>query len=454
MRQAFVSLLENEWFKRAWTLQELILATHAVILCGNVGLDWRLFTCCVRYWASSLSRHVWRAMYSIRTREMYQQWEAEAAATEERRPASRARTSGTSRHGSRHGSRSRPQSQLLSDVGTPHANINGVMCLQLSRFRHASDPRDKVYASHYMMKRMGVRLNDPDYNISPQRLYEEVTFALIQSSRSLWILENVVSEERMSHLPSWVPDYSQETSPNELLTDYEHYFEGYTPSMVQGRLILDGKVLHVVREVAERMIIPQTRSIMNISLEGAARCLARWGELALNPIGSITVEDSMRNFCCNLLHPNFEDEAGMQKRQSIMDEGFAGFFDILRRCYQYAQNNGNGQSHTRKQYPDEIFYAYWRGTMAGPSKDLIDEMISGSLGHRIFMTSTGAFGLCKTDIHPGDLVVLFPGTTAPILLRGTGDDFEIVGRGSIFGIPKDAWPQRRGDHNMETFTIV
>jgi hypothetical protein len=448
MRQAFVSLLENEWFKRAWTLQELSLARHAVILCGNVGLEWRLFTFCVRYWAQSLSRHVWRAMYSIRTREMYQQWEEEARKREEQRLATRGRTLS-----SRHGLNPRPQSKYLNDEPVL-ANINGVMCLQLSRFRQATDPRDKVYAFHHMMTRMGVKLNDPDYNVSAQRLYEEVTFALIQSSRSLWILENVVSDERMRNLPSWVPDYNQETSPNELLNDYEHYFDGYSPSMAHGRLILDGKVIHIVKDVAERMITPQTRSIMNISLEGAARCLARWGELALDPRGGGTVEDAMRNFCSNLLHPNFEDEVGLNKRQAIMDEGFDGFFDILRRCYDYAQNHANGGSHTRRQRPDEIFYAYWRGTMSTSSKKLVDEMISGSLGHRVFVTSTGSFGLCKTDLRPGDLVVLFPGTTAPMILRSFGEDFQIVGRGSIFGIPKGAWPHRRGDYDMETFTVI
>jgi hypothetical protein len=430
---------------------ELSLANHAVILSGSIGLEWKLFVVCVRYWVPALSHHVWRAIYSIRTRELYQLWQAEAKKNQRRIET-------PIPHSPRHGYHSSSVSESWRRrAQSPTANIHAVMFLNLSRYRLSSDPRDNIYALYHMMKDMGVQLSEPDYSISPQKLYEEVTFALIESSGSLWILENVSSHRRMEGLPSWVPDFSQETPPHELLGDYEQFFDGYFPSTAPRQLILDGKIIHVVKQVAERMPSPNTRSTLNINLEGSARCIARWAALALDPIGEATTEEAMRNLCMNLVHPNFLDDSGFEKRQTIMDQGFTGFLDILRRCHneRTPQSRGDGLRQRQQPAADQQFGSWWRGPMPQDTKLLVDEMLQGSLGHRLFVTSRGTFGLCKSDLHADDLIVLFPGTTAPMILRPTQEDnYQIVGRGSIHGIPRGSWPHHSSDRGMETFIIV
>jgi hypothetical protein len=39
-----IEFLNHHWFKRAWTLQEVILARRAVLICGSSCIDWRLLT--------------------------------------------------------------------------------------------------------------------------------------------------------------------------------------------------------------------------------------------------------------------------------------------------------------------------------------------------------------------------------------------------------------------------
>ncbi|KAF2664521.1 hypothetical protein BT63DRAFT_460011 [Microthyrium microscopicum] len=452
-QQAFVSVLEHDWFKRAWTLQESSVATHIIILYGTIGLEWNQFVFCVHYWSSSFSRHVWRPMSAIRSREMYQ---ARLHGKEKSSPNSRPPTRG--------------QLNLRNgpDFGvdpSKTASINGVALLQLSIFRAATDPRDKIYALHHMLTSVGVKMQDPDYDLAPQSVYEQVTVALIESSQSLWILENVFSPQRMPGLPSWVPDFSQETAPHELLNDYQHFFDGYSPSVAsQSRLILDGKIIHLIKTVAERIPTPQTRSNLNInlSLEGGARCIARWAALALNPRSDGTIEQSMRNLCLNLLHPNFEDNTNSTQRRQILEDGFDGFLDTIRRCYDSKPKppfkrsilKNSTTSIIQGQAPDHLFSAIWKESMPPASKALVDAMITGGLGQRLFCTSNETFGLCQTDIKPDDLVVLFPGTTAPMILRCVGENFRLVGRASIFGIEKSAWPHRHAERGMETFTLV
>jgi hypothetical protein len=220
----------------------------------------------------------------------------------------------------------------------------------------------------------------------------------------------------------------------------------------------------VVNEVTEKIPTPQTRSNLNInlSLEGGARCIARWAALAMNPKGDGTAEDTMRNLCANLLHPNFEDDTSYANRQRIMDDGFNDFLDTLRRCYDGAQKpsstpssrQNNEFSNPQGQALDQLFCNFWKESMPPKSKALVDEMIMGGFGQRLFSTSSGTFGLCQTDIKPDDLVVLFPGTTAPMVLRNVWENFQLVGRASIHGIPKGAWPHRREDRGMETFTLI
>lgn len=90
-----------------------------------------------------------------------------------------------------------------NDLTKPEKGMVSEILLS-GRSKMVSNPRDKVYALYGILEAYGVDLPHPDYDTSVERVFEQVTTAVMKYDKSISILKHACS----SLLPlSWVPDF-------------------------------------------------------------------------------------------------------------------------------------------------------------------------------------------------------------------------------------------------------
>jgi hypothetical protein len=171
-KTAFDILLAHPWFTRAWTLQEVLLARKAVLLCGTRWIDWRLL---------------------IETIGPRGPLEAMRKCTEIM------------------------QSDLNPDHNRGSRNLFKELLIA-SSIRDASDPRDKIYALLGLLTHNSVHIR-PDYTISYWQLVSNFVRDHAGTSTGLWFLHGCGTDLELSQefsvgdlrgsqgeKPSWLPD--------------------------------------------------------------------------------------------------------------------------------------------------------------------------------------------------------------------------------------------------------
>ncbi|KAF0318470.1 heterokaryon incompatibility protein [Colletotrichum asianum] len=159
VREIIEDVLGRPWFERMWTLQELFLATHATILCGEQVIAWDI---------SCQALELMEATFSL-----------------------------SSKGG---------PTELAG--GDEEGTLSSLV--QHARIRHATNPKDKIFGLYGISQRLGQPFPSPDYTQSVAKIYTEATKAIIRHEHTLWPLDNVWSGNRQSGLSSWVPDWSDD----------------------------------------------------------------------------------------------------------------------------------------------------------------------------------------------------------------------------------------------------
>ncbi|CZR58648.1 uncharacterized protein PAC_08540 [Phialocephala subalpina] len=85
--------------------------------------------------------------------------------------------------------------------------------LRSSRQYLSSDPRDKVFALHSLLRRAGLSLPHPDYSKDTAAVYRETTKALLLRSGNPRILQQVNGLDDNLGLSSWSPNWHERTYP-------------------------------------------------------------------------------------------------------------------------------------------------------------------------------------------------------------------------------------------------
>jgi hypothetical protein len=223
---ALSALFNLPWWQRAWTVQEAVLPKEAVLYYGTIHLPLSEVTrahlnslshdrdgCCV---ADSQCHDV-----------LYKFWNCIEVF------------------------------RMLQEE--PHKDILVRMALEIFRFRHATDPRDHVYAY------LGLGANAfADYTISPEAAFKYFVRSMIEESKNLGALLRVQEYGRSMALPTWCPDYGRkfplgryENFDQEFawLYMYDWYHAGGTNgprtrfSAIDSRLDVQGIVLDEITQV-------------------------------------------------------------------------------------------------------------------------------------------------------------------------------------------------------------
>ena len=167
-------ICRNDWVTRIWTIQEHILASKPIVMCGDFrATEKQFFTFLVlipKQWAS-----LYGPLPSLVNQAM-DWWFIRAAAGVELR-------------------------QFPTET-----NDLIVYLTSLSLLNGCLDPLDKVYALYSLLEDNFQHLPIVDYTRDKARLYEDFTRVTIESTEKFWPASLSWRKESVLTLPSWVPD--------------------------------------------------------------------------------------------------------------------------------------------------------------------------------------------------------------------------------------------------------
>jgi hypothetical protein len=165
LSQELDKLLFHSWFSRVWTFQELIVAQKPYVVCGSQWMAWADFR-----------------------RAMPQHWDSAG--------------------------RQESNISLLKsyDPSRPAARSSSTTLLPLliaTRFREASDSRDKVFALLNIPQLQRRPAIDVDYNASVEEVFARAAAWCVHAEQDLRVLHVAVwrSQHRRNDMPSWVPNW-------------------------------------------------------------------------------------------------------------------------------------------------------------------------------------------------------------------------------------------------------
>ncbi|CEI60086.1 hypothetical protein FVEN_g8124 [Fusarium venenatum] len=232
-------LLQLPWWHRAWTVQETVLPADAIVVCGTSQLP---FSWLKKAYNNSTNHYYRNCCGSLTVPETF--WN---------------------------------QMHALIYVKGHIEENNGFLgyAFNLFRNRHASDPRDKLYA--YLGLGSGI---SADYSLPYEQVFKLATRSLIEKHGTLMSLLRTAEEERSPTLPSWVPDWCAKIHNQDYNDElgwyclYQHYNASgdrrpqISPSCSDNVLKMRGLILKRITKVGDIMDYGDTVRKMVIKWQG------------------------------------------------------------------------------------------------------------------------------------------------------------------------------------------
>lgn len=426
-----------EWQKRQWTLQELLLTRHPVVMVGHSKLGWHEFLCFVqnvlhtvscsgpRYLKDDFQLRFWSDRNFM--------WLF---------------------------------NQMISTSDSKSAEDRGVLpsllpfLVKAVRFNSCSNARDKVYALYGILNDHVDKLPPVNYSEDPKRVLEEFTRAMIASSRIFWpALVQEWLEEPPDCLPSWVINLNTPLGGTLHLDASFLEFNNLTNKTL-GFATLDSKI---------NLQTLQTSRPGSVSLKGkqyttVALLSSRWPQIyATNEHGGLN--EALECFLSWLVF-TISDDLMSSKHQHAPGPALFGVimlastrevFDRLRKafnevgpiCIQLIFADEAGQDpDTGRRIQQILETDGWREIQVHFNHRLSSQPI-------IFRTATGDLGITSARIEQDDTIVLLAGCNWPVILRKDENNWRFIGRAGILGIMQgEAWFGDTNTDDLETFALI
>ena len=452
--EALLKFFNRPWFSRAWIIQELILSREdPVIMAGLHTAPWEGI--------NRIVEQIGREVDEAKTRQadgdtrivylVYQLARSDgfvaAFALKKKRQA--------------------------IDQSHPDADFLDI----LVEFRNSvsTDPRDKIYSLLGLtQEELGIV---PDYSMSVNRCYADVTFGLLQSSNSLRVFETlpIFHRHRDPDLSSWVPQWNSAARRDEGVSDkfastMESYLRFQEPNhngeansyRASGEstisrleqaypvLRLDGMLVDCITEAADALPFPKSihdrlaedqgkswvPGVVSLVATGAialgeiSDTLAAWRRLAIDnaPVTYPTGEDSTRAFLAMTNPPDADlEEAAAQLAiaQATRERQTGGIFGAIGNVVGTLSTVSRHAVMGARQMVETMYG--WNEQHAGVDLPRCYE-------RRLARTAGGYMGIFPPMIEVGDYVVLLAGGKKPFVVRGKGERWQIVSGCFIYGM--------------------
>jgi hypothetical protein len=457
---AVAALVSNEWFNRAWTVQELCYAQNPVMIYDQIQVPWETFVACLDWKRqksiNDVPQHIYgRYIETTSFRGLFQILTDSSKLND------------------------RPREPGWTDA--VQAILFGFL-----RSRKSSRPEDKIYAFHQVLTDLGFILPDPNVSRSVAELYEETTYLLIEQARSLKMLEYLPSKSRMDNLPSWVPDYSQALWPpgHSVNPSVQSLRRGQTIERIIGQLKLRAIYLDVVAALSGRM--PDMDQV-NMSIpsqarhDTALRCcetMHSWMKFVVGleaplaydeyaedvsfleqdtidilgetyAVADMKTVDAVRLTALAKLVAHVGNPTDYKSRSEYIEalstiSTIPQLWGWLQFIHNTKARNTIADTHPdravaeqlRNGHPFQIFQLiHNREQEKNPQRDnmisaLEDHFSIKSPEQKLYATRRGLLGLTAGEVQQDDVVALLPGSAVPILLRAVDlskRTFQVVG---------------------------
>lgn len=486
------TLISHTWYERMWTLQELLLAKNATILCGKQTMPWDNF--CeglelIEARFENTSRGMRNSISCFYAYSDFKEMEEESA--------------DPSDHG---------KSRKLESI------------MQYTRIRHATDPRDKIIALYGVSQRLHGPILKPDYSKSISEVYTSNTASILQTENSLWPLDQTWSPSRRGDLPSWVPDWSEDprwshdllaelgdgppdpsdrevinrwegtdetaTPDFEISSDYKQLsISGYEVGVVVAAWD-DSKTASVQRDLVDadkdsvayalalrchgaeqikffRKIYSDLRMMEQpeIYLHAFSKLLLTFrptqhetsfqsGSQALDQLFLLTEESKVSDINRSRIVSLAQDKLARYKSEHQRDQAVMAFvasdidaaLDVL---LSFHFDPSPSSEHSVRFLPGDPFLEIHRLLLAALG---LWGLIRGLATSRsIFTTDSGFIGYAYGQVRPGDILVKFHGSLGPHILRPDGAHFRLQ---SLATTKRLGNPPCNQEQYVRSFTII
>jgi hypothetical protein len=454
--QALSTIIENEWFQRAWTFQELLMAKDPRFISGKQSLSWRQLddglTLLQATGASSLPSsasflHISNYMKYYKTIVEEQVTSIQSFAV--------------------------PGSSGNADMSPFHAlayaSYHATHCLRVTRQRKSRNPLDKIFSNRQVLADLGLELPEPDYERTVTDVYTDTTIILIEKGQSLNILDSIISRKRSFDLPSWVPDYSEPIWPSDYPATGMGMVQSKGPIVIDRQkksLAVKGRMLGVIDAIPARFMIYDHRqdardfiTYVQDHFRCLFQCFLTWVEGRRDAEAS---KDQRRSFAATLIPSRsyFADQYPEIFRfltEEIMD--MTEIFKKMAEKNISATDSQTCEKVVASHYDLAIFMDSKKRPLEEGLLMLPVRIWIFLSGMAFFRTKDGQFGLTAAPLELGDHIAFLSGSTHPFIVHQTKNDvlqYHLVGPVSAGSVMLEVWKlyDEEQSEGFQTITLV
>ncbi|KAI9856597.1 MAG: hypothetical protein M1813_008857 [Trichoglossum hirsutum] len=422
--KALDMLFRRSWWRRTWVIQECAVSREISVVCGYRDIPW-----------TDLVSAILLIKRLIDNKVMWQYIGRVDISLPIALHKSRLQTA----------ARGIPRMEpAIPPARNEHsAGFNDLLeILSRYRTRQATDSRDKIYALLHLAKdfREAIFTSSPslirvDYGKAIEEVYQDVAEFFVSKTQCLNFLSHCRTSQRLSCLPSWVPDWSDTSeTPYPLKPSiYSTAGSSTADAYVNGtKLTVKGiRFDHIVR-------LGSPCSAADFSQISPSPTFREWKELAMHESTTNTRGNDIR------VGPNREE-------------------DYWRTLIADRTHNKRLNTDTLEQYREA--YRIWDAFPPNESQDSISgarfadlydtlcfvhALQQASLERRFYISAKGSMGLAPSGAEIGDTLAAFMGAQLPFVIRCRGlEEYRVVGECYVHSCVDGQLLGEQGPEKME-----
>ncbi|KAH6665416.1 heterokaryon incompatibility protein-domain-containing protein [Halenospora varia] len=434
--KSLILLLHRPWFLRTWIIQEVALATHAVVICGIHSANWDDFYCAVSY-AIDLD------YFSSTLPEMYSSLQNIESVR-----------------------RNLPRKQYPRPLDL----------LASFRIFLATDPRDKVFGLYSLFSDSDLAVLElqQDYTLDLVKVFTQSAMDCIATEGNLDVLSFGGQDCLPAHsqLPTWVPDWAYQDRTKPLLPRFLSTFSfgqhqwpcpwesatGASYPVVE--IPEDKKVIMLSGYVLDR--VSETGGVLekeyyesqpghplleiNTAMKKCSEVFEKWEDICgVTSNTPYYTGEAAWDVYWKTLYAGGYPHGDEQQTKAAFEKWYKPFRD-LRSLTEYAgnrieeiQNSDSGMAYKIVAGVGWFGKMTYMGMKFGmnmyTSRDKIPPSKMLGFGRTLFRTGRGLVGLSSRHVKTGDAIALFQGGKMPLVIREAEEGkWQIVGDAYIHGI--------------------